>query len=105
MSTKKNLSTARRYLTRLRGEELSFGEMIESLREADAVAQTTLARKLKISRAHLCDVEKGRRPVTPERAVQFAKALGYSVDQFVAVALEDQLRRAGLHRKVRLEAA
>lgn len=105
MSTKKNLSAARRYLTRLRGRELSFGEMIESLREADAVAQTTLARKLKISRAHLCDVEKGRRSVTPERAIQFAKALGYSVDQFVAVALEDQLRRAGLHRKVRLEAA
>ena len=104
MSTRK-LSGARRYLAQLRGGPLSFGDMIESLREADDLSQSDLARKLKISRAQLCDIENGRRIVVPKRAAQFAKAMGYSVDQFVAVALEDQLRRAGLPRKVTLNAA
>ena len=105
MATRKRLSRARRYLAELRGGALSFGQMIESLREADGVSQADLARKLKISRAQLCDIEKGRRTVVPKRAAEFAAILGYSVDQFVAVALEDQLRSAGLPRKVTLDAA
>src|SRR5438128_8487945 len=99
MSTRKKMSRARQYLADLRGGPLSFGEMIESLREADGISQAELARKLKISRAHLCDIEKGRRVVVPRRAAEFARILGYSVDQFVAVALEDELRSAGIPRK------
>jgi transcriptional regulator with XRE-family HTH domain len=79
--------------------------MIESVRLADEVSQVELARRMRISRAHLCDIEKGRRVVTAERAAQFAGVLGYSVNQFVAVAVEDQLRKAGLKVRVHLEAA
>jgi transcriptional regulator with XRE-family HTH domain len=104
MPTRK-LSGARQYMAQLRGGPLTFGEMIESLREADGISQTELARKLKISRAQLCDIEKGRRAIFPKRAAQFAKVMGYSVDQFVALALEDELRREGLPRKVSLSAA
>jgi transcriptional regulator with XRE-family HTH domain len=93
------------YMAKLNGCPLTFGQMIESLRETDEISQVELARRLKISRAQLCDIEKGRRVVVPKRAAQFAKVMGYSVDQFVAVALEDQLRRAGLPRKVTLNAA
>jgi transcriptional regulator with XRE-family HTH domain len=53
----------------------------------------------RISRAVLRDIEKGRRPVTVERAKRFATVLGYSVSQFVAVAVEDQLREAGIIKK------
>ena len=105
MTTRKRMSGARQYLAALRGGPLSFGQMIESLREADGVSGAEQARNLKISRAHLCDIEKGRRMVTPKRAAAFAKILGYSVDQFVAVALEDELRDAGIPRKVTLHAA
>ncbi len=104
MPTKK-LSAARRYLAQLRGGPLSFGGMIESLRNTDGISQTNLARKLKMSKAQLCDIEKSRRVVPPQRAAEFAKVMGYSVDQFVAVALEDELRRAGIPRKVTLNAA
>lgn len=45
------------------------------------------------------------RAVVPKRAAEFARILGYSVNQFVAVALEDELRRAGIPRKVSLGAA
>jgi len=79
--------------------------MIASVRVADEIPQAELARRVGISRANLCDIEKGRRSVTVKRAAQFARILGYSVNQFVAVAVEDQLRKAGLKVQVRLEAA
>ena len=103
MNTKK--SDAKKYLEALRGGPLSFGRMIESLRQADQISQTVLAKKMHISRAHLCDIEKGRRTVTVKRAAQFAKAMGYSINQFVAVAFDDQLRKAGLMGKVHLDVA
>jgi antitoxin HigA-1 len=98
-------SEAVRFLEKLNGGPLTFGQMIESIRLCDEVSQADLARKMKISRAHLCDIEKGRRTVRAERAAQFARVLGYSVNQFVATALEDQLRKAGLNVRVRLDAA
>lgn len=103
MNTKK--SEAKKFLDSLRGGPLSFGQMIESLRQADEVSQIDLAKKMKISRAHLCDIEKGRRSITVERAAQFAKVMGYSRNQFVARAIEDQLRKAGIKAKVHLDVA
>ena len=104
MNTKAR-SEARRFLGRRRGGPLTFGRMLASVRRADEIVQADLARRMGISRAKLCDIENGRRTVTVERAAQFARVLGYSVNQFVAVAVEDQLRQAGLRVKVRLEAA
>lgn len=98
-------SDARGFLEHLRGSPLTFGRMLASIRQADDIVQADLARRMGISRANLCDIENGRRSVTVERAAQFARVLGYSVNQFVAVAVEDQLRKAGLKVKVRLEAA
>jgi antitoxin HigA-1 len=98
-------SEARKFLESLRGQPLSFGRMIESIRKADEISQAELARRMEVSRAHLCDIEKGRRTVRPERAARFARELGYSVNQFVAVAVEDELRKAGLQVRVRLDAA
>lgn len=103
MITKK--SNARKFLEKLRGGPLTFGQMISSIRLADEISQIRLARKMQISRAHLCDIEKGRRTISIERATEFAKALGYSINQFVAVALEDQVREAGLNVKIYLKAA
>jgi len=98
-------SEARKFLESLRGGALTFGRMIASIRLADGIQQAELARRMKISRAHLCDIENSRRNVSVDRAVQFARVLGYSTNQFVAVAVEDELRKAGLKVKVRLEAA
>ena len=98
-------SDARAFLQGLRGGPLTFGRMISSIRVADGIPQASLARRLGISRANLCDIEKGRRPVSVERAAQFAQALGYSVNQFVSGVVEERLRDAGLDVKVRLDAA
>ena len=102
MSTK---SETIKFLESVRGGPLTFGELIESTRWCDEISQAELARRMKISRAHLCDIEKGRRFVRPERAARFARELGYSVNVFVSLALQDELRAAGLNMRVHLEAA
>ena len=104
MITKK-LSDARKLLKKIRGHTLVFGELIQSLRKCDNLSQNDLAKKLKMSRAHLCDIEKGRRMISPERAAQFARVMGYSVEQFIALAIETQLRQAGFNFQVELIAA
>ena len=58
MRTRKK-SAAKRFLEELRGGPLTFGRMIESVRRADEISQVALARRMKISRVHLCDIEKG----------------------------------------------
>ena len=92
------------FLEKLTGP-LTFGRMLESFRLCDELSQAELARTLGIPRQHLCDIEKGRRQVSVERAAGFARILGYSEHQFVTLALEDQLRNAGLRMKVKVEAA
>jgi antitoxin HigA-1 len=105
MRTKTKGAEAGSFLDSLRGGPLTFGKMIEAIRLTDEITQAGLARRMKISRAHLCDIEKGRRPVHPERAAAFARELGYPVNHFVATAMEDELRKAGLKLRVRLDAA
>lgn len=101
----KNKSETRKFFEKLRGGPLTFGHLIESLRLCDEISQVDLAKKMNISKSQICDIEKGRRLVSAERASAFAKAMGYSVQQFVATAIEDQLRQAGLKFKVDLKAA
>ena len=102
MATK---SEARKFLEKLNHGPITFGQLVESHRLCDEISQAELARKMHISRAHLCDIEKGRRLVSAERAARFAKVLGYPVSSFVTAALEDQLRKAGLKMRVTVEAA
>ncbi len=103
MNTKK--SPARKFFESVRGGPLTFGRLLASIRSCDEISSVDLAKKMKISRAHLCDIEKGRRVVTPETAARFAKVLGYSVSQFVACVLEEQLRKMGLKLTVEVRAA
>jgi len=57
MTTK---SEARKFLEKLNKGPISFGQLVESHRVCDEISQAELARKMEISRAHLCDIEKGR---------------------------------------------
>ena len=101
----KEKSETVKHIEKIMGRASTFGSMIHSLRLCDEISQANLAKKLKISRAHLCDIEKGRRFVSAKRAAQFAEVMGYSATQFVSLALEDQIREAGLKLKVYVEAA
>lgn len=100
MSTKEQKGDAMKYLEKLTGGPLTIGRMIASIRLGEEMTLEAFAKKLKISRSHLCDIEKGRKGVSVERAAFFAKTLGYSQVQFVRFALQDEVERAGLKMKV-----
>lgn len=105
MNTDDKKSSARMFLEKLRGGPLTFGGMLKSFRIADEISQVDLAKTMNVSRAYLCDIEHGRRMVSLQKAAQFAKNLGYLESQFVALALQDQLRDAGIDAHLELKMA
>ena len=103
--TRSNQSATMRLLEDIAGGPLTIGGMIEAHRQGEEMSQAEMARQLGLSRSHLCDIEKGRKLVSPARAAAFAQALGFHEAQWVQVAIEDMLRTSGLHYSVRLEPA
>ncbi len=84
---------------------MTLGRFIKAMREAEEISQVTYAKKLKISRANLCDIEKGRKIVSPERAAKIAKIIQVSEYVLVQLALQDLLRSANLKYEVLLNKA
>jgi transcriptional regulator with XRE-family HTH domain len=105
MVIKRKKSAAMKFLEDITGGPLSLGKFLQSIRLGEELSQVEFAGQLGISKSHLCDIEKGRKLVSPERAVIFAKILKYSSEQFVRLALQDQVEKAGLKFKVKIEAA
>lgn len=93
------------YLEKLMGGPLTFGGALAAIRESDGKSLSEFSERLSISRTHLSDIEHGRRSVSLERAATFATALGQSQAQFVRLALQDQVREAGLKLRVDVHAA
>ncbi|MCC6746151.1 MAG: helix-turn-helix transcriptional regulator [Deltaproteobacteria bacterium] len=75
------------------------------MRARDDLSQVAFAKKVGISRQYLCDVEKGRRLVSPEQAARFAKAFGHPPRVLVQLALQDAVTASGLKLRVAVEAA
>lgn len=93
-------SNSKKYLESLLGESLTLGELIHSIRLGEEMTQEEFASKLGISKSHLCDIEKGRKNVSAERAYNFAIILGYSEKQFVKLALQGILDDSGIKLKI-----
>lgn len=104
MTTKKKMSDASQFLTRLAGE-LTLANLLISIRQGEEMSQVEFAKQLKVSRQYLCDVENGRRFVSPKAAAGFAKKLGYSPHQFVRLCLQDLVNRDGLKLRIVIEDA
>ena len=82
---------------------VSFGEMLSSIRYSEGATQKNFAKKLKISQQDLCDIEKGRKNISMERAVQFAQLLNDSPEVFAEYVIQDQLYRAGLNCTIKVK--
>ena len=94
-----------KFLESLVGGPLTFGRLLVSIREGEGMSQVEFAKKLRVSRSHLCDIERGRKSVGAARAARFAKLLGYPQESFVALALQAEVEEAGLKLNVKVEAA
>jgi len=98
-------SKALDYLEGMTGGRLSFSKVLLTLRQTEEKSQQQLAAELGISKQHLCDIEKGRKSVRAARAASFAKSLGYPQEFFIELALQEELDKAGVKFKVKVQAA
>ena len=108
MTTKRARSTRQNsvtYLEKLMRGPLTLGSALSGIRESEGESLAQFAQRLGVSRSHLSDIEHGRRSVSLQRASEFAFALGYHQAQFVRLALQDQVRDAGLKLRVDVHAA
>ena len=102
---KHGCSDAMKFLEKLSGGPLTLGKLLRSIREGEGATQSAFAETLGISKQHLSHIENERKVVSAERAARWAALLGYAESQFVRVALQDELRRAGLRFNVTVDAA
>ncbi|MBL7544070.1 MAG: helix-turn-helix transcriptional regulator [Bdellovibrionaceae bacterium] len=84
---------------------MAVGLFLKAIRESDDISQVDFAKKLKISRANLCDLEKERKLVSPERAAKFARILKVPELALIRLSLQDLLRAAHLNYQVQLKGA
>jgi transcriptional regulator with XRE-family HTH domain len=82
--------------------KLTLGRFLRSIREGEDWSLETMGQRLGISPGHVCDVEHGRRVVSPERAARWARLLGYDEKQMVQLALQGLLDGARLRYAVSL---
>ena len=95
MNTRKK-SDAMKFMEELTGGPLTLSKVIKSTRQCEEMTQEQFAKLLGISKSHLCDIEKGRKNVSPERAYNFANILGYSPELYVTLALQAMIDSAGI---------
>ncbi|TAL64895.1 MAG: XRE family transcriptional regulator [Legionella sp.] len=101
----KNTQETLDYLEKLMEEKLTLGSFILAIRQGEELSQVEFAKILGVSRQVLCDIERGRRIISPKKAAEYAELLGYSKKQFVQLCLQDMVDRDHLGLVVEIETA
>lgn len=104
MTTKKKISETARFLEKIAGG-LTLANLLVAIRQGEEMSQVEFAKLLGVSRQYLCDIEHGRRFISPKTSAAFAKKLRYSPQQFVRLCLQDLVNREGLKLKVDVQNA
>jgi transcriptional regulator with XRE-family HTH domain len=81
---------------------MTLASFLSSWRESLEMTQVAFAKKLGISPANLCDIEKGRQLVSPKKAAQIAKKIGYSETVLVELVINEQLAAEGLKMRIKV---
>lgn len=84
---------------------MTLAAFLASWRESLEMTQAAFAKKLGISATNLCDIEKGRQLVSPKKAAEIAKQIGYSEAVLVELVINEQLAADGLKMRVKAEVA
>jgi|SRR6185437_2899239 len=87
---------------KITGQKLTLGTLIYSIRLCEEMTQIEFAKLLNISKSHLCDLEHARKLVSPKLAAQYANKLGYDEEQFIRLAIQASIDKAGLNYDVEL---
>lgn len=81
---------------------LTFGNLLKAHRDGESLTQVAMAKKLKISKQALNDIESGRKIPSISRAVFLAKKIGILPELAVELILQDQLNREKLKMVVKV---
>ena len=104
MSTEKRKTHGLQDLEKRLGR-LTVGEFLRAWRETEEMTLKDFGKRVGLSISNLCDIEKGRKGVSPEKAEQIAKALGVPPALLVRLSIEESLQAAGLRYKVEIKPA
>lgn len=104
MSTKRSRSFGSKDLERRLGA-LTIGEFLHTWRTSEEASLKDFGKLVGMSVANVCDIEKGRKGVSPEKAEQIAKAIGVPPALLVRLSIEESLRAAGLKYSVEVKPA
>jgi transcriptional regulator with XRE-family HTH domain len=85
--------------------KLTVGELLYSWRMSEEMSLKDFGKRLGMSVPNLCDIEKGRKGVSPEKAEQIAKAIGVPSALLVRLSIEESLQAAGLRYTVEIKPA
>ena len=98
------MTTDRKFKSKLDQEvgPLSFALFIRVARTTLGLTQAELGKKLGLSRANICDLEKGRHLASTELALKVAKKAGLPEKMALQACLQDQVRKAGSEAKVQV---
>jgi transcriptional regulator with XRE-family HTH domain len=105
MATKKEEPIYALEATKYIWNKMTFGSLIRSLRTCDEITQVDLAKKLKVSKQFLNDVENNRKEVGMDFAKKVAKVMGYPIEPFIILLIRGQLRRQKLYYDVDIKKA
>ncbi len=72
---------------------LTFGQALWSHRKCEEISQKKFAISLGISSQSLCNIEKGRKIPSPERAAIIAKQIGQPEKIWIEFALQDKKKK------------
>ena len=104
MSTDKRKAFGLKDLEKRIGK-LTVGEFLYAWRTSEEISLKEFGKLIGMSVANLCDIEKGRKGVSPEKAEQIAKATGVPPALLVRLSIEESLQAAGLKYKVEVKPA
>lgn len=85
--------------------KLTVGEVLHTWRTSEELSLKEFGKTIGMSVSNLCDIEKGRKGLSPEKAEQIAKSIGMPAALLVRLCIEESLRAAGLHYRVELKPA
>ena len=85
--------------------KLTVGEFLHTWRVSEEMSLADFGKVVGMSVANLCDIEKGRKGVSPEKAEQIANAIGVPHALLIRLSIEESLRAAGLKYTVEIKPA
>jgi transcriptional regulator with XRE-family HTH domain len=104
MSTEKSRIFGLKDLEKRLGK-LTVGEFLHAWRTSEEMSLKDFGKRVGLSIANLCDIEKGRKGVSPEKAEQIAKAIKVPPALLVRLSIEESLLAAGLKYRVEIKPA